>query len=63
MWLDFRNYSFKKEIHKKLLENGLWLNEGKEFEVEGVGFERMNIATSRKIIEKALKIIEKTVNK
>lgn len=61
MWLDFRNYNFKKEIHEKLLENGLWLNEGKEFGKEGIGFERMNIATSRKIIEKALKIIEKTV--
>ncbi|MDK2886761.1 MAG: cysteine-S-conjugate beta-lyase [Thermosipho sp. (in: thermotogales)] len=59
MWLDFRKY--KGDIHKKLLKNGLWLNEGKEFGNEGIGFERMNIATSRKIIEKALKIIEKTV--
>jgi len=63
MWLDFRNYNSKDDIHKKLLENGLWLNEGKEFGKEGIGFERMNIATSRKIIEKALKIIEKTVKK
>ncbi|MCD6104170.1 MAG: pyridoxal phosphate-dependent aminotransferase, partial [Thermosipho sp. (in: Bacteria)] len=47
MWLDFRNYNSKDDIHKKLLENGLWLNEGKEFGKEGIGFERMNIATSR----------------
>ncbi|MBO8160454.1 MAG: pyridoxal phosphate-dependent aminotransferase [Thermosipho sp. (in: Bacteria)] len=59
MWLDFRNYDF--EVHKKLLNNGLWLNEGREFGEEGAGFERMNIATSRKIIKQALNIILKTL--
>ncbi|WP_073074027.1 MalY/PatB family protein [Thermosipho atlanticus] len=57
MWLDFRKYNF--DIHNTLLQNGLWLNEGKEFGKEGIGFERMNIATSITIIKKALEIILK----
>ncbi|ACJ76136.1 aminotransferase, class II [Thermosipho africanus H17ap60334] len=60
MWLDLRKYN--TDIHEKLLKNGLWLNQGKEFGKEGDGFERMNIATSRKIIEKAVKIIISSLN-
>ncbi|ABR31108.1 cystathionine beta-lyase [Thermosipho melanesiensis] len=55
MWLDFRKFD---DAYNRVLNAGVWLNDGKDFGPGGEGFLRMNIATSREILNEALKRIK-----
>ncbi|ANQ54175.1 MULTISPECIES: MalY/PatB family protein [unclassified Thermosipho (in: thermotogales)] len=55
MWIDFRRI---QNPHQKLLNAGVWLNDGVEFGPGGEGYQRMNIATSREILKEALNRIK-----
>ena len=60
LWLDFRKTGLDSDkIFERLMKNGLWLQNGKDFGRAGDGFMRMNVATSREIVKEALKRIEK----
>ena len=56
VWLDFRKLNLSEEKLEKLIveKAGLWLDSGKMFGIEGVGFQRINIACPISILEKAL---------
>ena len=56
VWLDFRKLNLSEEKLEKLIDEkaGLWLDSGKMFGIEGVGFQRINIACPISILEKAL---------
>lgn len=55
LWIDVRNYcKDEKELEKKMLKQGLILDEGYLFGEEGKGFERINMAAPRSIIKEAL---------
>lgn len=55
LWIDVRNYcKDEKELEKKMLSQGLILDEGYLFGEEGKGFERINMAAPRSIIKEAL---------
>ena len=56
LWVDVRSYcKDAKELEKKMLSQGLILDEGYLFGDEGKGFERINMAAPRSIIKEALK--------
>jgi len=64
MWLDFRECDIPyKDLPKILVENGVWLQDGRKFGEAGEGFMRMNIATPRSILEEAISRILKVVNR
>ena len=56
LWVDVRSYcKDAKELEKKMLSQGLILDEGYLFGDEGKGFERINMAAPKSIIKEALK--------
>ena len=65
VWLDFRKLNLSEEELEKLIveKAGLWLDSGKMFGIEGVGFQRINIACPLSILEKALFNLKKALSK
>lgn len=60
LWLDFSDTKHGDQAHKKLLEAGLALNDGKTFGVSS-HYVRLNFGTSRALLDKAIAIIKKSL--
>jgi cystathionine beta-lyase len=57
-WLDMRGLGLQDaEMKRRLLEAGVWLDEGKKFGRGGEGFQRINIACPRAVLSQALERI------
>ncbi len=55
IWLDCRDLGYTdKELNRKVIEAGLWLDGGSMFGTEGEGFMRVNIACPRSELMKAM---------
>lgn len=61
LWLDFRETGIEAdELERRIIYNAkLWLDSGKIFGKNGVGFQRINVATPRKIVTECLERIRK----
>lgn len=58
MWIDFREAGIPdEELKRRLLEAGVWLDEGPIFGDGGEGFQRVNIACPRSTLEAGLEKI------
>lgn len=60
LWLDFADTAHGENAHKKLLEAGLALNDGRSFGVTG-NYVRLNFGTSRVLLDKAIKLIKESL--
>lgn len=61
LWLDFGDTTLGQEAHKKLLQAGLALNDGRAFGVTG-NYVRLNFGAPRVYLEKAVKLIHQALN-
>ncbi|HUZ17411.1 MAG TPA: aminotransferase, partial [Spirochaetia bacterium] len=58
MWIDFADMGIgDRELRERLLDGGLWLDDGPMFGTGGQGFQRVNIACPRSTLTKALEKI------
>ncbi|MDR3185862.1 MAG: pyridoxal phosphate-dependent aminotransferase [Christensenellaceae bacterium] len=58
-WLDFRSLKLSQdELNKKIVSKAnLWLDCGRIFGDEGIGFQRLNFACSRAVLENSLSLL------
>jgi cystathionine beta-lyase len=54
-WIDLRRLGMPdEEVRTRLLDAGIWLDEGRKFGSGGEGFQRLNLACPRSVLDRAV---------
>jgi cystathionine beta-lyase len=54
-WIDLRRLGMPdEEVRTRLLDGGVWLDEGRKFGSGGEGFQRLNLACPRSVLDRAV---------
>jgi cystathionine beta-lyase len=54
-WIDLRGLGMSDdEVRGRLLDAGVWLDEGRKFGTGGAGFQRLNLACPRSVLVRAV---------
>lgn len=54
-WIDLRGLGRgDEEVRRRLLDAGIWLDEGRKFGTGGAGFQRLNLACPRSVLSRAV---------
>jgi cystathionine beta-lyase len=61
-WIDVRRLGLSDdEVRSRLLDAGVWLDEGRKFGRGGEGFQRLNVACPRRILSRAVDLVVKAL--